>query len=101
MKFDDIIYWEKKDSYKEGEAAGRESAYREMIITLLQAHGEVPSDIKDKINVIEDTGILQELVKEAAGAVSIEEFEVMLKQYCGQEEQRNGIRTAEKGQKEA
>ena len=100
MKFDDIIYWEKKDSFEEGrqegEAAGRESAYREMIITLLQAHGEVPSDLKDKINVIEDTGILQELVREAAGAVSIEEFEVMLKQYCEQEEQRNGIRSAEK-----
>ena len=79
MKFEDIIYWEKKDSYKEGEAAGRESAYREMIITLLQAHGEVPSDLRDKINAIEDTGILEELVRQAASASSTEAFEAALK----------------------
>ncbi|SCI41346.1 Uncharacterised protein [uncultured Clostridium sp.] len=75
MKFEDIIYWEKKDSYKEG----RESAYREMIITLLQAHGEVPSDLRDKINAIEDTGILEELVRQAASASSTEAFEAALK----------------------
>ena len=75
MKFDDIIYWEKKDSYKEG----RESAYREMIITLLQAHGEVPSDLKDKINAIEDTGILERLVRQAASVSSTEAFEAALK----------------------
>ena len=87
MKFDDIIYWERKDGYKEGlqegrqegEAAGRESAYREMIITILQAHGEVPSDLKDKINAIEDTGILEKLVRQAAIAVGTEEFEAALK----------------------
>ena len=83
MKFEDIIYWEKKDSYEEGrqegEAAGRESAYREMIITLLQAHGEVPSDLRDKINAIEDTGILEELVRQAASASSTEAFEAALK----------------------
>ena len=53
MKFEDIIYWERKDGYKEGlqegrqegEAAGRENAYKEMIISLLQAHGEVSSDL--------------------------------------------------------
>ena len=86
MKFEDIIYWEKKDSYKEGEAAGRESAYREMIITLLQAHGEVPSDLRDKINVIEDTGILEKLVKKAASASSTEAFEAALPQFSSQEE---------------
>lgn len=87
MKFDDIIYWERKDSYEEGrqegrqegEAAGRESAYREMIITLLQAHGEVPSDLRDKINAIEDTGILEKLVRRAASASSTEAFEAALK----------------------
>ena len=79
MKFEDIIYWEKKDSYKEGEAAGRESAYREMIITLLQAHGEVPSDLRDKINSIEDTGILERLVRQAASVSSTEAFEAALK----------------------
>lgn len=75
MKFDDIIYWEKKDSYKEG----RESAYREMIITLLQAHGEVPSDLRDKINAIEDISILERLVRQAASASSTEAFEAALK----------------------
>lgn len=85
MKFEDIIYWEKKDSYKEG----RESAYREMIITLLQAHGEVPSDLRDKINAIEDTGILEELVRQAASAAGTEEFEAALQQYSSQEEQKN------------
>ena len=88
MKFDDIIYWERKDSYKEGlqegrqegEAAGRESAYKEMTISLLQAHGEVPSDLRDKINAIEDTGILEELVKKAASAAGTEEFEAALQQ---------------------
>ena len=79
MKFDDIIYWEKKDSYKEGEAAGRESAYKEMIISLLEAHGEIPSDLKDRINDIEDISILEELVKKAASAAGTEEFEVALK----------------------
>ena len=86
MKFEDIIYWEKKDSYKEGEAAGRENAYKEMIISLLQAHGEVPSDLRDKINAIEDTGILEELVKKAASAAGTEEFEAALQQYGSQEE---------------
>ena len=87
MKFDDIIYWEKKDSYKEGEAAGRESAYREMIISLLEIHGEVPSDLKDKINAIEDTGILERLVRQAASVSSTEAFEAALQQYSSQEEQ--------------
>ena len=94
MKFDDIIYWERKDGYKEGlqegrqegEAAGRESAYKEMTISLLQAHGEVPSDLRDKINAIEDTGILEELVKKAASAAGTEEFEAALQQYSSQEE---------------
>ena len=79
MKFEDIIYWEKKDSYKEGEAAGRENAYKEMIISLLQAHGEVPSDLRDKINAIEDISILERLVRQAASASSTEAFEAALK----------------------
>lgn len=97
MKFEDIIYWEKKDSYKEGlqegrqegETAGRESAYKEMTISLLEAHGEIPSDLKDRINSIEDISILEELVKKAASVASTEEFEAALQQYGGQEEQRN------------
>ena len=79
MKFEDIIYWEKKDSYKEGETAGRESAYKEMIISLLETQGEVPSDLKDKINAIEDTGILERLVRQAASVSSTEAFEAALK----------------------
>ena len=79
MKFEDIIYWEKKDSYKEGEATGRENAYKEMIISLLQAHGEVPSDLRDKINAIEDISILERLVRQAASASSTEAFEAALK----------------------
>ena len=86
MKFDDIIYWERKDGYKEGlqeglqegEAAGRESAYREMIISLREAHGEIPSDLKDRINDIEDISILEKLVRQAASAASTEEFEAGL-----------------------
>ena len=95
MKFEDIIYWEKKDSYKEGlqdgrqegETAGRESAYKEMIISLLETHGEVPSDLKDKINAIEDTGILERLVRQAASMSSTEAFEAALQQCSSQEEQ--------------
>ena len=79
MKFEDIIYWEKKDSYKEGEAAGRENAYKEMIISLLQAHGEVSLDLRDKINAIEDISILERLVRQAASASSTEAFEAALK----------------------
>ena len=79
MKFEDIIYWEKKDSYKESETAGRESAYKEMIISLLETQGEVPSDLKDKINAIEDTGILERLVRQAASVSSTEAFEAALK----------------------
>ena len=94
MKFEDIIYWERKDGYKEGlqegrqegEAAGRENAYKEMIISLLQAHGEVSLDLRDKINAIEDTGILEKLVKKAASAAGTEEFEAALQQYSSQEE---------------
>ena len=88
MKFEDIIYWEKKDSYKEGEEAGRESAYKEMIISLLEAHGEIPSDLKDRINSIEDISILEELVKKAASTASTEKFETVLQQYRSQEEQK-------------
>ena len=58
-----------------------------MIITLLQAHGEVPSDFKDKINAIEDTGILERLVRQAASVSSTEAFEAVLQQYSSQEEQ--------------
>ena len=86
MKFEDIIYWEKKDSYKEGETAGRESAYKEMIISLLETQGEVPSDLKDKINAIEDTGILERLVRQAASVSGTEAFEAALQQYSSQEE---------------
>lgn len=87
MKFEDIIYWERKDGYKEGlqegrqegEAAGRENAYKEMIISLLQAHGEVSLDLRDKINAIEDISILERLVRQAASASSTEAFEAALK----------------------
>ena len=97
MKFEDIIYWERKDGYKEGlqegrqegEAAGRESAYKEMTISLLQAHGEVPSDLRDKINAIEDTGILEKLVRQAASTSSVEAFEAALQRCSSQEEQKN------------
>ena len=91
MKFDDIIYWERKDGYKEGlqegETAGRESAYKEMTISLLEVHGEISSDLKDRINDIEDISILEELVKKAASAADTEEFEAVLQQYSSQEEQ--------------
>ena len=43
------------------------------------AAGEVPSDLRDKINAIEDTGILEELVRQAASASSTEAFEAALK----------------------
>lgn len=45
----------------------------------MQAHGEVPSDLRDKINAIEDISILERLVRQAASASSTEAFEAALK----------------------
>ena len=50
-----------------------------MIISLLQAHGEVSLDLRDKINAIEDISILERLVRQAASASSTEAFEAALK----------------------
>ena len=59
MRFDEVLYWEKKESHEQGQ----EEAYHSMIISFLQAHGALSEELREKIEHITDVSLLEKLVK--------------------------------------
>ncbi len=82
MRFDEVLYWEKKESHEqghtEGKIEGQEEAYHSMIISFLQAHGALSEELRDKIESITDVSLLEKLVKIAAKTDQIGDFEHIL-----------------------
>lgn len=82
MRFDEVLYWEKKESHEqghtEGKIEGQEEAYHSMIISFLQAHGALSEELRDKIENITDVSLLEKLVKLAAKTDQIGDFEHIL-----------------------
>ncbi len=82
MRFDEVLYWEKKESHEqghtEGKIEGQEEAYHSMIISFLQAHGALSEELRDKIENITDVSLLEKLVKIAAKTDQIGDFEHIL-----------------------
>ncbi len=74
MRFDEVLYWEKKESREQGQ----EEAYHSMIISFLQAHGALSEELRDKIESITDVSLLEKLVKIAAKTDQIGDFEHIL-----------------------
>ncbi len=74
MRFDEVLYWEKKESHEQGQ----EEAYHSMIISFLQVHGALSEELRDKIENITDVSLLEKLVKLAAKTDQIGDFEYIL-----------------------
>ncbi len=74
MRFDEVLYWEKKESHEQGQ----EEAYHSMIISFLQAHGALSEELREKIEHITDVSLLEKLVKLAAKTDHIGDFENIL-----------------------
>lgn len=70
MKFEEIIYYERKEAAEEAEHERRVQD----ICELLEDYGEVPKDVKRKIELEENPEILKKWHKLAARAGSMEAF---------------------------
>ena len=71
MRFDEVLYWEKKESQTE--------AYRSMIFSFLKSQGSIPEELRNQIEGVTDISVLEQLVKVAAKVDSISDFEKELK----------------------
>lgn len=78
MRFDEVLYWEKKESHEQGHTEGQEEAYHSMITSFLQAHGAMSEELREKIEHITDVSLLEKLVKLAAKTDNIGDFEDIL-----------------------
>lgn len=75
MRFDEVLYWEKKESHEEGQ----EEAFQSMILSFLESLGQISDKLQNQIKGITDISTLEQLVKVAAKADSISDFEKELK----------------------
>ena len=79
MRFDEVLYWEKKESHDKGQEEGKEEAYHNMILSFLESLGQISGKLQNQIKGITDISTLEQLVKVAAKADSISDFEKELK----------------------
>lgn len=70
MMLEEYIYYERKEAAEEACV----STTRENIIELLEDLGEIPQDIRDRIEDQEDALVLKRWLKEAAKASTFEQF---------------------------
>ena len=68
------------DKLREAEAQGKAEGKAESILELLEAYGEVPKDLRDEISVERDLEVLSQMLKLAAKAKSIEDFQMKLEE---------------------
>ncbi len=78
MKYEDIIYYERKDAAEEAakEATKTATLQTQMrcICELLEEYGTIPQSLKERLENETDTGTLAKWLKKAAKAGSMEEF---------------------------
>ncbi|MBD5555666.1 MAG: hypothetical protein HDQ95_10115 [Roseburia sp.] len=64
----------REEGYDEGEIAGRIMGKAEAILELLEDYGQIPQKLRDRICAEKNLDVLKQWLKEAAKAVSLEEF---------------------------
>lgn len=75
MTLELLLRDEWKAGREEGREEGRQEMSQEMILNFLRDFGEVPDTLKEKITATTDVTILNQWVKLAARACSIEDFQ--------------------------
>jgi hypothetical protein len=79
MKYDEIIAWERKDAAEEAAEKATCATKRNDILELLEDYGEIPDNLKERIEQEESVDTLKKWHKLAAKASSIEEFAAEIK----------------------
>lgn len=74
MKFEEIIYYERKEAAEEAAEQAAKETKLEAILDLLSDHGKVPDDLKKKIEQENNQEILRKWLKLSARVDSMEEF---------------------------
>lgn len=74
MKFEEIIYYQRRDAREEGRQEGWKEAKIDAILELLDEYGAVPEVIHVRLADEKDEAVLKKLHKLAAKVCSIEEF---------------------------
>ncbi len=83
MLFEEMLKDERAEGREEGRAEGKAeglvegqtNGLSEAVLELLSVYGEVPADLREYICSLKDTAALRQLLKKAAQAKSISEFE--------------------------
>ena len=83
MLFEEMLKDERAEGREEGRAEGKAeglvegqtNGLSEAVLELLSVYGEVPADLREYICSLKDTVALRQLLKKAAQAKSISEFE--------------------------
>ena len=74
MSLSERFFYERQEGIKEG---ARETMV-ENILDLLEDYGEIPEDLKERLNSIEDMALLKKYLKLAAKVDGIAEFQAVL-----------------------
>ena len=74
MMLEEYIYYERKEAAEEATAETIIANTRENIIELLEDLGEIPQDIRDRIEEQEDAAVLKHWLKDAAKAPAFDHF---------------------------
>lgn len=74
MKYDDLMYFAKKDGRTEGRAEGRTEGHAESVIELLEDIAPVPEEIRNTIMFQTDPNIIRIWLKSAAKAENLEDW---------------------------
>ena len=75
MTFGDYIDRERREAATEAAEEAKIETTKSNIFDLLEIYGEMPQALEDRINALNDIVCLRELLKRAARAGSIEDFE--------------------------
>ena len=76
MKFEEIIYYERKEAAEEAARETAEESRRESICDFLAEHGRVPEDLKRNLEKEHRLEVLREWQKLSARVKSIDEFRI-------------------------
>lgn len=78
MKYDDLMYFAKKDGRAEGRTEGRVAGKAESVLELLEELESVPENMRETILAQTDLEILKKWLRCAARAESLEEWKTMV-----------------------
>ena len=74
MLFEEML----RDERAEGRIEGRAEGKAEAVLEILEACGEIPEELRNRIVSVKDTIVLGQLLKYAVQATTISEFDSMM-----------------------